>query len=115
MLNILQDTTTLLQASEVAEKIKKRYHWGTSKCPKWLKSILISRKESGNYGIDVCIPSWRAISNEECESFLHRIDGVWVGLKVVEQEYDGRDCSIVNMSNTNNDDKVPITRVEKRE
>lgn len=78
-----KEKTTLAQAKEVAEKIKKKYKFGKSTCPKWFINTCTPMEQDGSYSVGVCVSSWGEITEDEKNAFLVPIDGVHIYLRTV--------------------------------
>ncbi len=76
---------TQSEAKEVAEKLKKAYKFGTKKCPSWFKAVSIAMNQKGYYDVEVCIPGWDAVGNEEFNLMLEPFEGVGIHMRVVTE------------------------------
>lgn len=78
-----KDKTTLPQAQEIAEKLKKKYNFGKPSCPEWFKNTCTPMEQDGSFGVSICIPSWKSISQDEQNVFFELFEGIHITLRIV--------------------------------
>lgn len=109
---------TLHEATEMGNKLKQEYGFGTSKCPEWFRGIAIGLQQDSSYGLNICVPDLSIIPTEEREKFSDRINGFWIGFRVVKpMKYEAIQTTKTDVPKIDNktsiNDKVPIIKVEK--
>ncbi len=80
---MIKESLTHIQATEIADKLKKAYKFGKSSCPKWFSNTSIGMRQNSTYFVEICIPSWASISQEEQNVFLEPFEGTHISLRVV--------------------------------
>ncbi len=74
---------TLEQAKETAEKLKLKYKFGKSGCPKWFSNTCVAMRQDGSYSVEICIPDWSLITEEENNELLEPFENCLINLRVV--------------------------------
>lgn len=74
---------TLERATEIADKIKKKYKFGKSTCPEWFRNAVPFMEQDGSYNVSICVLSGKKMPQEDVDIFLQPFEGARITTRIL--------------------------------